>query len=198
MANFPLINEETLLMQVAEGDEKAFRQLFEHYWKTIYGVAFAFTKSPQLAEELTQDIFLKIWVKKEMLLSIKKIDSYLYVIAKNHIFNELRKRIKEVEFKEYLQNYFKEIQSNPEQQLIFQESEMLLKRAVNDLPQQQQIIYRLSREEGLSQEEIAEKLNISKHTVKSHMNKALRSIREFLLANADGNVVMLCIVFILT
>ena len=112
-------DEKTLLSQVAEGDEKAFRILFDRYWDNIYGVAFAFTKSSQIAEEMVQDIFLKIWTKKHLLNSIQKFDAYLFRVAKNHIYNELRKKIKEEPFTEHIINYFREIGDSPEQQMIY-------------------------------------------------------------------------------
>lgn len=187
-------DEKTLLSQVAEGDEKAFRILFDRYWDNIYGVAFAFTKSSQVAEEMVQDIFLKIWTKKHLLNSIQKFDAYLFRVAKNHIYNELRRKIKEEPFTEYIINYFREIGDSPEQQMIFKESQRLVTLAVEKLPPQQQLIYRLGREQGMSQEEIADKLQISKNTVKSHMNKALQSIRHSLLPYSDGNIYIFLIV----
>lgn len=187
-------NEKTLLTQVAEGDEKAFRILFDRYWDNIYGVAFAFTKSTMIAEEMAQDIFLKIWLKRHLLNSIQKFDAYLYKVAKNHIYNELRKKIKEEPFTDHIINYFREIGDSPEQQMIFKESKHLVNLAIEKLPHQQQLIYRLSREQGMSQEDIADKLQISKNTVKSHMNKALQSIRHFLLQYSDGNIYIFLIV----
>jgi RNA polymerase sigma-70 factor (ECF subfamily) len=187
-------DEKTLLSQVAEGDEKAFRILFDRYWDNIYGVAFAFTKSTMIAEELAEDIFLKIWTKKHLLNSIQKFDAYLFRVAKNHIFNELRKKIKEEPFTEHIINFFREIGDSPEQQMIYKDSQRLVNLAVGNLSSQQRLIYQLSREQGLSQDEIAEKLQISKNTVKSHMNKALQSIRHYLLQYSDGNIFIFLIV----
>jgi len=187
-------NEKTLLIQVAEGDEKAFKILFDRYWDNIYGVAFAFTKSTMIAEEMVQDIFLKIWLKRHLLNSVQKFDAYLFKVAKNHIYNELRKKIKEEPFTDHIINYFREIGDSPEQQMIFKESKHLVNLAIGKLPSQQQLIYKLSREQGMSQEEIADKLQISKNTVKSHMNKALQSIRHYLLQNSDGNIYLFLIV----
>jgi len=187
-------DEKTLLSQVAEGDEKAFRILFDRYWDNIYGVAFAFTKSSQIAEEMVQDIFLKIWTKKHLLNSIQKFDAYLFRVAKNHIYNELRKKIKEEPFTENVINYFREIRDTPEQQMIYKESQRLVKQAIENLSSQQKLIYQLSREQGMSQEEIAEKLQISKNTVKSHMNKALQSIRHYLLQYSDSNIFIFLII----
>jgi len=181
MTSSLLFNEKKLLSQVAEGDEKAFKNLFDRYWDNIYGVAFAFTKSSMIAEEMVQDIFLKIWLKRHLLNSVQKFDAYLFKVAKNHIYNELRKKIKEEPFTDNSINYFREIGDSPEQQMIFKESKRIVNHAIEKLPPQQQLIYRLSRDQGISQEDIADKLQISKNTVKSHMNKALQSIRHYLL-----------------
>src|SRR5262249_5656340 len=77
-------NEISLLSAVAKGDESAFRQLFDQYWDNIYGVAFTFTKSPVIAEEMAQDVFVKIWLKRAELPQVKKFGDYLFIIARNH------------------------------------------------------------------------------------------------------------------
>jgi DNA-directed RNA polymerase specialized sigma24 family protein len=179
---FPLYDEATLLLKVANGDEISFRQLFEHYWDNIYGVALAYTKSTVIAEEMVQDVFLKIWLNREKLAMVEKFDGYLFTVARNHIFNELRKKVKEEPFIDSLLNYFQETSGSPEKQL----------------PPQQRIIYCLCRQDGLSQDEIATKLQISRHTVKSHMNKALKFIRNFLHLHFEiKNVLILyCILYV--
>jgi len=80
-----LYNEPALLLKIAEGDESAFRKLFEHYWDNIYSVALAFTKSPVIAEEMVQDVFVKIWTKRQYLPEVQKFSDYLFIIARNHI-----------------------------------------------------------------------------------------------------------------
>ncbi len=164
---------------VAEGSEEAFRTLFNKYFDRIYGVAYSLTKSPVVAEDMTQDIFLKIWVKREMLKDILRFDAFLFRVARNHILNELRNKVKEQEFTEYLINFFRETADNPQQHLIFRELEKVVEEALEKLPPQQRQIYKLSREDGLSQEEISEKLQISVNTIKQHMNRALKFIRHY-------------------
>src|SRR5690349_21151502 len=80
-----------LLHQVADGDEAAFRQLFEIYADRIYGVAFTYTKSAHLSEEIVQDVFVKLWLKRTALPDISKIADYIFIIARNRIINELRR-----------------------------------------------------------------------------------------------------------
>ena len=198
MPVFPLYDEATLLLKVANGDEISFRQLFEHYWDNIYGVALAYTKSTVIAEEMVQDVFLKIWLNREKLAMVEKFDGYLFTVARNHIFNELRKKVKEEPFIDSLLNYFQETSGSPEQQLLNKESEQLINMAIKQLPPQQHIIYCLSRQDGLSQDQIATKLQISRHTVKSHMNKALKFIRNFLQLHFEiKNVLILyCILYV--
>jgi RNA polymerase sigma-70 factor (family 1) len=180
-----IYNEPALLLKVANGDEIAFRQLFEAHWDNIYGVAFAFTKSPVIAEEMVQDVFVKIWTKRQQLPEIKNFNDYLFIIARNHIFSVLRKKIYEEPFSDHLKDYFLEASNLPDQQLLYREAENLVQQAVAQLPPQQRLIYCLSRKDGLNQDEIANKLNISKNTVKSHMSKALQFIRNYLQMHTE-------------
>lgn len=175
-----LYNEKELLVQIAEGDENAFCQLFNHYWNHIYSVAFSLTKSAVISEEIVQDVFVKIWLNKEKLTSVTKFDAYLFTMARNHIYNELRKKTLEQPFVEHLEQYFLQSFSLPDQEMSFKETNQLINKLVEQLPSQQRVIFRLSRYEGFSHNKIAEELGISALTVKSHMTKALRFIRHFL------------------
>jgi RNA polymerase sigma-70 factor (ECF subfamily) len=99
-------NEKDLLLEVAAGNESAFRKLFQVYWKKVYAVSLDFTKSEPLAEEIVQDVFLKIWLKREYLVSVLKFDDYLFTVARNHIYNTLRKKTAEQSFLKHLENHF--------------------------------------------------------------------------------------------
>jgi RNA polymerase sigma-70 factor (ECF subfamily) len=190
-------DESSLLSAIAEGDEVAFRQLFDQHWDNIYGVAFAFTKSPVIAEEMAQDVFVKIWLRREELPQVRKFSDYLFIIARNHILSTLRKKIQETSFPDHLLNYFQETGNTPEDQLMLRETEHLLHKAIEQLPPQQHLIYCLSREQGLNQEEIAARLDISKNTVKSHMSKALQFIRNYLRMHAEVEAFAILYIIIL-
>lgn len=192
-----LYDEPTLLLKIADGDELAFKSLFNQHWDNVYGVAFAFTKSPVIAEEMVQDVFIKIWNKRQHLPEVKKFSDYLFIIARNHIFSVLRKKIYEEPFSDHLKDYFREASNLPDQQLLCRETENLLQQAIAQLPQQQKLIYTLSRKEGLNQDEIAHELHISKNTVKSHMSKALQFIRNYLQMHSEVGAftILYCIIF---
>jgi RNA polymerase sigma-70 factor (family 1) len=194
MDQLSVYNEKELLALVAGGDEKAFRKLFHQYWDNIYGVALMLTKSPAMAEDMVQEIFLKLWLKREQLGEVDNFQNYLFIIARNHIFDLLRKKSREQEFYNQLVSYFQEGPDSPEQQLLHKESKNLLQKAINSLPDQQRKVYLLSRDQGLKQDEIAAQLGISKNTVRNHMAKALQTLREVLTQQASGSLLLICII----
>lgn len=174
MVAYSPYEKEHLITLVAEGDVTAFNTLFRLYWDTIYSVAFSLTKSKVIAEEIVQDVFLKVWLKREALTTVKNFDNYLFIIARNHIYNQLRS--KAVQFTEAEV----EVSETPEKQLYLKETLHIITEAVKQLPRQQRIIFELSRNEGLDHATIANRLKLSRLTVKTHMNKALHAIRTHL------------------
>lgn len=186
--------ETELLQLTAEGNEEAFRQLFQQYWDNIYGVSFMLTKSQSLAEDMVQEIFLKIWIKKDQLTLVNDFENYLFILARNHIFDTLRKRSREEQFTKQLADHFKQRPDNPEQKLLGKESANLIQQAISNLPEQQRLVYLLSRDKGLRQEEIAEQLGISRNTVRNHMARALQSLREFLQNHTEGLLLLICLI----
>src|SRR5665213_736625 len=151
------------------------------------------TKSAPMAEDMVQDIFLKIWMKKEQLPAIENFRNYLFIVARNHIFNELKKRSTDILFTDQLLDYFHDNKTTPEKKLLQKEASHLIQQAIDRLPQQQKMVYRLSREEGLSRNEIAERLELSPNTVRNHLSKALEMIRQSLQHDASGLLLWICL-----
>lgn len=174
------------LRQIAGGDERAFRKLFDEHWQNIYGVAYMLTKSAPVAEDMVQEIFLKIWMKREQLPEVENFRNYLFIIARNYIFNQLKKKSTDILFTDQLLDYFHDNNETPEKRLLQKEAQHLIQKAIGRLPQQQKLVYQLSREEGLSRNEIAERLGISPNTVRNHLAKALEIIRQSLQCDATG------------
>jgi len=184
MEDFSTFNEKALLQLVADGDEKAFTRLFERYSDVTYGFAIVYTKIAESAEEIVQEVFLKLWVSREKLSEIQSFPDHLFIITRNHIIDFLRKHLREKKYQQQLVRHFKEVSFSPEQQLVFKETGEMIEKAVAMLPPQQQVIYRLRRNEGLPLEEIAFKMNLSRLTVRNHLNKALGAIRAYLQAHS--------------
>lgn len=169
----------SILSKIAENDEMAFRKLFEIYSDNVFGFVFKLTHSKTLSEEAVQDVFMKIWINRETLNSIQFFPAYLLTIAKNHALNTLRRLALEEKAKHLLE---KEMPYEHEtgEQFVYHEHMAVLQQAVAKLPPQQQLVYKLCHREGLKYDEVAQQLNISRLTVKTHMQKALRAIKTHL------------------
>jgi RNA polymerase sigma-70 factor (family 1) len=189
-----------LLVRVAAGDQAAFRLLYNEHWQNIYGVAFVLTRSTTLAEDMVQEVFAKVWLKRDELPKVEKFREWLFLVARNHIFNELRRQRRDDRLVGGLVNYFAtqrdghEQIADPEQALLHKESSRLIRESIERLPAQQQTVYRMARDQGMTREQIAETLGLSTNTVRNHMTQALRSIREYLEKHADSLLLYICLI----
>lgn len=180
-----------MLAGTAIGDEASFRELFDRYWDPVFRTALALTKSEALAEDLTQEIFLKIWLQRSKLTAVQRFKDYLFILSRNHIFNELRKKVRQAAFRDHLLQYYQSPGSSPEDQLLWKETEGIIDQAVEQLPPRQRMIYCLSRRQGMNQQEIARELHISTNTVKSHMNKALQSVNAYIRLHIELKIILI-------
>lgn len=172
-------NEYELQQQLAAGSEFAFTRLFDHYRSHIYGVAIKFLKSPVLAEEVVQDVFMKVWHNREEMDTVKQLNAYLFIMARNFIFDRIKKMSYEVIEERALPK--QESTADDTEYLVrHHQCQQLLQQAINQLPPQQRQVYQFAKVEGLSHETIAEKMHLSRHTVKKHMAMALQHIRKHL------------------
>lgn len=184
-----LSNEKELLLRIAEGDEGAFTILFNHYYNRIGAFVMALTGNRQYAQEIVQDVFIKIWLKRTSLPAIEQFNAYLYTVSRNAAISFLRSVGREIAHKK---NWEQTVPvSADEQSHDDSYYRDLLQQAISHLPDQQRKVYLLSREEGLKQAEIAEKLSLSLETVKKHMVLALRFIREYLARYVEAIIVLI-------
>jgi RNA polymerase sigma-70 factor (family 1) len=172
-------DEKELLSRIAKGDEQAFGIFFNLYKDRFYFLVLKTTRSDVIAEEIVQDIFLKLWQKREMLVDIENPSSYFFTAVYRRIYIYFRKLALD---KKILKVVCREevTQNTTEEMVIFRESERYIKEAIAKLPPQQQLVYKLSKQDGYSREQIANELKISPHTVKNHLADALKFIRGYL------------------
>jgi RNA polymerase sigma-70 factor (ECF subfamily) len=169
---------ESIISRVSLGDEVAFRQLFELYSNKIFGFVFKLAKSKVMAEEVVQDVFMKVWMNRESLRDVEYFPAYLSTIAKNHAFNLLKRKALEEQAKLVLQRDLPQSSLETEERIAYRDYNNILKEVVSQMPPQQQKVYKLCHKKGFKYEEVAVKLNISKLTVKTHMQKAIRTIKS--------------------
>ena len=190
-------NERGLLERVANGDGKAFHQLYDHYQNQVFYFGFKFLKSATLAEDVLQEVFSKIWINRKMLVELDNFSKYLNTLTLNHIYNQLRRKACEETF---LHGQFLKVKNNREEafsSVDLHELEGLLGKAVNQLPPQQKKVFELSRMQGLKHVEIARQLNISGETVKKHIMEALRNVKSYLASHGQTEVsILLLLLFI--
>lgn len=167
-----------LLDQLANDDERAFRQLFHFFSDKVYSFAYRLTRSETVAEEMVQEVFLKVWINRASLSEVSNFSAFLLTITKNQTFNILKRQALEERAKLRLLREFDDTQGETEEAFIMEEHKQLLNQAINHLPPQQRLVYSMCHQEGLRYEEVAQRLKISKLTVKTHMQQALRNIKS--------------------
>lgn len=169
--------ETTRLKALREGNEKAFEKIYLNYYKkTLYFIT-GLVKSEDDAKELTQEVFVKLWTNRETLDPERSVHSYMYTIARNAAFNFLKHKLVEIN---YMNEYAAQnIETETSDEILFaKEMALLIEMSVSKMPAQRRKIYQMSRKEGLSNEEIATRLQISKKTVENQLSLALRELKR--------------------
>jgi len=175
-------NDHELLQLLARGSEYAFAIIFDRYRRRVYKTALVFLKSSEAAEEVVQEVFLRLWQKRKDLPDINYLNSFIRTVAYNLMVDQFRKKILEKDYKKQL-GLDQAMVDDTDHRVRDDESVRLLQAAIATLPQRQRQVYELARLKGLSQEEIATTLSISKNTVKVHMTAALQGIRAYLASH---------------
>lgn len=173
--------EELSARIAGQNDELAFRELFEHFFPGLLSVAQSILKSRQLAEEVTEDVFIRLWENRSVLPTIKSLSYYLYVATRHACINALAKQKKHQSISiEDAEETFVFSFTNIESSLIENENINQIAKAINVLPPKCRLIFRLIKEEKLKYKEVALLLNLSEKTVEAHMTQALRKITAYL------------------
>lgn len=177
--------QKELLIRLKAGEEDAFILIYNQYRSKIYNYALQLSKSADVAEEIVQEVFIRLWQKREQINVDLSFSAYLKKITLNHVLNYLKKVARNQTLQEEVFQQVSISSNRTEEQLMEKELRKIYHEAISQLPAQKKIIYQLSRNEELSHEEISKKLNISKNTVKNHMVEASRFIREYVSKNGS-------------
>ncbi len=172
------VDEEVLVTKVREGEVRAFDQLFHLYSPRLFHFALGYLKSKEDAEEIVQDVFVKIWERRQHLRPDFSFKAYVFKIAFNAILNRIRKRGSERAFQAHLHHHKELTHNETENSILLADLERFSSRAVDQLPSRRQLIYRMSRQDGLTNQQIADHLHISPKTVEVQMSEALKFLRK--------------------
>ena len=167
-----------LLSRIAAGDNGAFKTLFEMFYPKVKIFLVKFLKDEIVAEDISQDIFVKVWAYREALPDIKSFNTYLYRMTRNAALNHIRGRRQKIDILQMAILDEKDIEA----EYHTKEKELLINLTVEQMPPQRRRIFKMSREQGLSNDDIALKLGLSKKTVENNITLALKDLRDVILA----------------
>ncbi len=178
-------NENFLLQEIINGDSLSFRKIYEAYYMQVFLFATRLMKSDNSAEDIVQQAFIKIWETRDRIDISKNFKSYLFTITRNLIIDALKKISHDKSLIEKMFINMKAFEENSFSLLLQKEISRLHQEAINNLPRQRKIVYKLSREGELNYEEIASLLGISKNTVRNQISDASKSVRDYVRKHSD-------------
>ena len=194
MNNYPFLDDSALLYSLKQGDNKAFEIIYKKHWKKVYLIAYKKLQSKEIAEELTQSIFVSIWERK-VELEIKELENYLSTAIKYKIINYINSKIlKERIFNNIKNNPTDEANTESESILAVKEIRDSIEKALAGLPSKTQTIFRLSRFEHFSIREIAANMNMNEKAVEYHITQSLKTMRIHLkdfIVTANAIIIIL-------
>ncbi|MBL7736711.1 MAG: sigma-70 family RNA polymerase sigma factor [Chitinophagaceae bacterium] len=194
MTDLSLHIDKALAHQIAGGDEAAFAKLFKAFWPQVYGVGLRITRSPEQAKDLAQEIFIKVWDNRDRLPEVKKIDAFIYVVSRNLILDHLRKKVFQPANMDFLLQCCQTDAVDAQDKLEVKELEQKIDGAIQTLPGKVQEVFKLSRFEGMTHEQIARKLNISVVSSKTYVVRALDHIRRYLSTPSEQHLLIAAII----
>lgn len=174
--------EKDLIDLIAKGDEKAFRQLFNEHREAIYKTALRLTESTVAAEDVLQEVFLIVWLKREQLSTVLNFRAYVKTIARNHMIRSFKQLTRQRDASQTLYVIKGGQHQDTEDVVQDREFNKILQSAVATLSPRQATVYFLIREKGFSREQAAVYLDVYPETVKSHLELAMKKIRAYCLA----------------
>ncbi|MCG8322328.1 MAG: RNA polymerase sigma-70 factor [Cytophagales bacterium] len=181
MTNLFINRDAKQVAKLKKGSEKAFGKLFRKYAKKIYNTSRKLKLSHEEAEEVVQELFLKIWQKRTNLDENRSFNAYLLTITKSLIIKKSRQRVYQAAYEKYAITNFSDISHQTEDYVIFSDLEALSRSYVEKLPNQQKQIYMMKMHDNLTMEEIAKTLKVSKRTVENHFYRACKNLRTQLV-----------------
>lgn len=178
MNSIRLNKDEDLLLRIRKGDEVAFELVFYRYKGKLYDFIRRSLPASEDAESMVQEIFVKLWSNREQLDATKSLNAFIYIMARNEIYGNLRKLLVRRRYLEELSFSINQSSETTEQELEYNELKSVVSQLINSMPEKRREIFVLSRNEGLSYKEIASQLSISENTVDSQIRKALAYLKE--------------------
>lgn len=189
-----LHDEKELFIQLSQDDQAAFTKIFDHYEPRLYAFVLKMTRSATSAEEIVQELFIKLWTNRSSVASIQNPRSYIFRMATNRTANYLKSLARNSRVEKKASDIANNSINSTDEIMDLKEMTEQVHKLLGQLPEQQKKVYLMSRKDGLKTEEIATRLNLSEKTVKNHLTAALRFIRERLRQSPGTTTSLLLLV----
>lgn len=176
------LNLDITLQSLANDNDDALALIFNHYYPRLYNFAHSFLKLDEGIDDILQEVFVKIWQKRKSITSSASFNSLIFTITKNLLLNELRNRLTSENMKKQVAELAMASAYNAQNPTEYEDLKTKVDEIIETLPERSKEVFLLSRKEGLSHKEIAEKLNISTKTIEYHISQATKTLREKLRA----------------
>ncbi|RCH56116.1 RNA polymerase sigma-70 factor [Mucilaginibacter hurinus] len=181
MRNHAEISDIELLELLRGGDDKhAFNEIYARYWEKMYGAAYKRLRSTEVAEEIVQDLFTDIWLRRDSLHITTSLPVYLFSAVRYRVINYIHHELVKNNYQQTILHSTRDFDNSTEELVLLSDLNKRIKTQVNLLPEKCRAIFELSRDEHKSNKEIARSLGISEKTVENHITKALRRLRTSL------------------
>lgn len=180
--------EKDLMRRIADSDQKAFNVLFERYRDRLFNYLHKITKSKETAEEIVLDVFLKIWIGRSAVTEIDNFEAFLFRVARNKALDFLRwvqrSRLQQMDLWDRMVEL--KSQDTADLRILYSDTASRIQNAIDHLSPQRRLVFQLSRDHGLTYEQIATRLHLSTHTVRNHLAASLQFIRTHLDPEVSG------------
>lgn len=196
MINENFDDELRQLSLLKNGDRDAFDAVYKFYSNPIYSRILSMVKLPEVTDELVQDIFLKVWEKRNDINETLSFQAWLYKIAENMVYDYYRRLALDVKMRSHMLETYAELYNETEDYILNKERVQLLNKALDQLPPQRQLIFKLCRIEGKSYEEAASLLNISTSTVSNQLVKATKNVKDYVFFNSREFMIFMIAIYL--
>jgi RNA polymerase sigma-70 factor (family 1) len=177
MTEYNKLSEKELVDYLKQDKLSAFKEIYERYWKPLYGAAYKRLKSKELAEEIVQELFTTLWIKRHTLNISAGVAGYLYNAVTHQVIDHYRKELVREKYKQAFRVIHNDMDNSTEEAIMLKELTETIESEISLLPDKCRSVYELSRKEHKSNKEIAIVLGISEKTVENHLTKALKRLQ---------------------
>lgn len=176
--NYNIYDDHQLLSFIAKDDDLAFDEIYERYWSKLYAYAYNRIRIKEICEEIIQDVFVSLWSNRHILVLSAPLSTYLYTAVKYQILNFVKsERVRSAYAESFMKFRDSLFDDSTNEQMNLNDLKLLVEKSIEELPEKCREVFRMSRSQHLSIQEIALQLNISHKTVENHLTKALKHLR---------------------